>query len=98
MHPAMAKERIQKILAGAGIASRRKAEELIKLGEVTVNGKVAVLGEKADLAEDSIKVEGKLLQSKRPPIYFAFHKPKGVISMFVDPEGRPTLADYFSRV
>jgi len=94
----MAKERLQKILAQAGIASRRRAEDLIREGAVTVNGRVAVIGEKADLAEDAIKVSGKLLQSKRPPMYLAFNKPRGVISMFADPEGRPTLADFLTRV
>jgi 23S rRNA pseudouridine2605 synthase len=94
----MPQERIQKILAQAGITSRRKAEQLIKEGLVTVNGKVATIGEKADLAEDAIKVEGKLLQTKRPPMYIAFHKPRGVISMFADPEGRPTLGDFLARI
>jgi pseudouridine synthase len=94
----MAQERLQKILAQAGIASRRRAEDLIREGAVTVNGRTATIGEKADLASDAIKVSGKLLQSKRPVIYLAFHKPKGVISMFADPEGRPTLADFTSRI
>ncbi|MCM2321954.1 MAG: pseudouridine synthase, partial [Oligoflexia bacterium] len=94
----MTQERIQKILAKAGIASRRKAEELIQLGEVTVNGKVAKLGEKADLTQDAIKVQGKLLQTAEPHVYVAFYKPRAVISMFADPEGRPTLADYLSKV
>ena len=59
----MAQERVQKILAQVGIASRRKAEELISEGQVTINGKLAKLGDKADLQEDAIKVKGKLLRA-----------------------------------
>ena len=94
----MSAERLQKILAHAGIASRRKAEELIEQGLVTVNGKVAKLGDKADLTQDHVKVEGKLIHKMEEPIYLAFYKPKGVISMMADPENRPTLADYLNKV
>ncbi len=94
----MALERVQKILAHAGIASRRKAEELIEEGAVTINGKVAKLGDKADFEKDAIKVSGKLLRQTQTPVYLAFHKPKAVISMMEDPQGRPTLADYLVRV
>ncbi len=94
----MALERVQKILAQAGIASRRKAELLIRQSLVTINGKVAKLGDKAEMGRDAIKVEGKLLRFTEPPVYVAFYKPRGVISMLVDPEGRPTLADYLSKV
>lgn len=95
----MSTERLQKILAQAGIASRRKAEELIKMGLVTINGKTAQLGDKADLMNDAIKVEGKLLLKKTEPLtYIAFFKPKGVISMMGDPEGRPNLADYMAKL
>ena len=95
----MSTERLQKILAQAGIASRRKAEELIKMGLVTINGKVAKLGDKADLNQDAIKVEGKLLHKKTEALtYIAFYKPKGVISMFGDPEERPNLSDYFTKL
>ena len=94
----MAKERVQKILARAGIASRRKAEELIVEGVVTINGKVAILGEQAEWGVDAIKVRGKLLHSKEAPIYLSFYKPKGVISMFGDPEGRPSLQDYMGGI
>lgn len=95
----MSTERVQKILAHAGIASRRKAEEMIIEGLVTINGKVAQLGDKADPQKDSIKVAGKLLRpTNDQPVYVAFHKPKGVISMFSDPEGRATLADFLGKV
>ncbi len=89
----MAQERVQKILAQVGIASRRKAEEMIQEGLVTINGKLAKLGDKADLTTDSIKVRGKLLHTKEAPVYLALYKPKGVISAMSDPEGRATLAD-----
>jgi 23S rRNA pseudouridine2605 synthase len=97
----MALERVQKILAKAGIASRRKAEELIEEGQVTINGKVAQLGDKAEWGKDAIKIKGKLLQygaTDQTPIYLAFYKPRGVISMLADPEGRPTLADYLTNL
>jgi pseudouridine synthase len=91
-------DRVQKILAQAGIASRRKAEELIVEGVVTINGKVAKLGDKAQIGKDSIKVRGKLIHQTESHVYLAFHKPKGVISMLSDPEGRPTLATYLDKV
>ena len=94
----MATERVQKILAQAGIASRRKAEELIIEGLVTINGKLAKLGDKAEWGKDAIKVKGKLLHQTAVPLYIAFHKPKGVISMLTDPENRPTLANYLHSV
>ena len=98
----MPTERIQKILAQVGITSRRKAEELIAEGQVTVNGKLAKLGDKAEWGPaggDAIKVSGKLLTKKpEAPIYLAFHKPKGVISMIGDPEGRKNLADFLNKV
>jgi 23S rRNA pseudouridine2605 synthase len=94
----MSMERVQKILAQAGIASRRKAEELIIEGAVTINGRVAKLGDKADFSKDAIKVRDKLLQRIEPHVYVAFHKPKGVISMFADPQRRPTLADYLGKI
>lgn len=88
-------------MADVGIASRRKAETLIKAGLVTVNGKVIKLGDRADPEKDAIKVEGKLLKAVTTTRrYFAFYKPKGVISMLTpedrDPEGRPTLTAYLS--
>jgi pseudouridine synthase len=94
----MASERVQKILAHAGIASRRKAEEMITEGLVTINGKVAKLGDKADLREDAIKVNGKLLRSVEAPVYLAFYKPRGVLSTLSDPDSRPTITDYLAKV
>lgn len=94
----MSIERLQKILAQAGIASRRKAEELIEQGLVSVNGKTAKIGDKADFTSDHIKVDGKLLRKLEDLFYVVFNKPKGVISMMSDPEGRPTIADFLSKM
>lgn len=88
----MATEKLQKILARAGISSRRKAEELIQLGLVTLNGQQAKLGDRADADKDSIKIEGKLLKLKGVQnFYYAFYKPRQIIPAFSDPEDRPAL-------
>jgi 23S rRNA pseudouridine2605 synthase len=89
----LSEERLQKILARAGIASRRKAEELIREGLVTVNGKIAELGEKADPGRDAIKVSGKRIQPLHEHRYLLLNKPKGYMSTLSDPEGRPTVID-----
>jgi 23S rRNA pseudouridine2605 synthase len=88
----MPEQRLQKILSQAGIASRRKAEELIVSGRVTVNGEiVTTLGSKADLETDHIKVDGKLLREPKHHVYIALHKPKGCVTTVSDPEGRQTV-------
>jgi 23S rRNA pseudouridine2605 synthase len=89
----MSEDRVQKILARAGIASRRKAEELIKEGLVTINGRVAELGEKADPERDAIKVDGKRIQPNQQHRYLLLNKPKGYMSTVSDPEGRDTVMD-----
>lgn len=90
----MPTERLQKIIAAAGIASRRKAEELITRGRVQVNGKaVTELGSKADPERDHIRVDGKLLHGPQRPLYLALNKPRGYITSASDPEGRPTVLD-----
>jgi len=95
----MAEERLQKILARAGVASRRKAEVLIVEGRVTVNGEVvAELGSKADLDRDHIKVDGRLLRPPKRLVYLAFNKPKGVVTTAFDPEGRPTALEFLRGV
>jgi 23S rRNA pseudouridine2605 synthase len=92
-------ERLQKIIAQSGIASRRDAEDLIRDGFVTVNGKVAVLGDKAILGKDAIKVNGKLLHAAQTKSYYLIYKPKNVIAMIhEDEEGRPTLKDFMGRI
>lgn len=85
-------DRLQKILAAAGIASRRKAEEIITAGRVTVNGKVVTeLGTKADPSTDTITVDGRPLQRAQRFVYFLLNKPKGYVTTVTDPEGRPTV-------
>jgi 23S rRNA pseudouridine2605 synthase len=89
-------QRLQKIIAAAGIASRRKAEELITAGRVQVNGQtVTELGAKADPARDHIRVDGKLLHGPERPRYFVLNKPKGYVTTASDPEHRPTVTDFF---
>jgi 23S rRNA pseudouridine2605 synthase len=92
-------ERLQKILAAAGIASRRKAEEMIEQGRVQVNGKiVTLLGTKADAGRDHIRVDGKLLQGAERLRYFVLNKPKGFVTTVKDPEGRPTVMQFFEKL
>ncbi len=88
----MAVERLQKIIAAAGVASRRKAEELITSGRVAVNGQtVTELGTKADPERDHIRVNGKLLRGPERHVYLLLNKPKGFVTTVSDPEGRPTV-------
>jgi len=90
----MAQERLQKIISRAGTASRRKAEELIAAGLVTVNGKVVTeLGSKADFEQDHIKVNGKLLHAPKGMVYLLLYKPKGCVTTMSDPEGRQTVME-----
>jgi 23S rRNA pseudouridine2605 synthase len=91
-------ERLQKIIAAAGLTSRRKAEELILSGRVQVNGAtVTELGTKADAARDHIRVDGKLLRPVDRFHYYILNKPKGYITSASDPEGRPTVMEFFER-
>src|SRR5579862_1486127 len=90
-------QRLQKILATAGIASRRKAEALIAAGRVVVNGQtVTELGSKADAERDHIRVDGKLLKKVQPHRYYMLNKPKGVVTTLSDPEGRPTVKKFLA--
>lgn len=99
-------ERLQKIIAAAGIASRRKAEEMIQAGEVMVNGQIVKeLGTKADPEKDHIKVNGKLINPKTKPqekIYILLNKPTGILTSRSDPQKRPLVVDlvghYSSKV
>jgi 23S rRNA pseudouridine2605 synthase len=92
-------ERLQKILAQAGVASRRKAEEMIEQGRVQVNGKVVTeLGTKADAGRDHIRVDGKLLQGAERLRYFVLNKPRGFVTTVKDPEGRPTVMQFFDKM
>ena len=92
-------ERLQKIIARAGIASRRHAEDLIRSGMVTVNGRtVTELGSRADEATDHIKVSGKLLHPGHDRVYLVLNKPPEVVSTMSDPEGRRSLQDLLHGV
>jgi 23S rRNA pseudouridine2605 synthase len=90
----MASERLQKILAQAGVASRRASEEIITAGRVAVNGSVVTeLGTKADPEVDEIVVDGKPLRKRQRLLYFLLNKPKGYVTTVSDPEGRATVMD-----
>ncbi|MDD9368541.1 MAG: pseudouridine synthase [Acidimicrobiales bacterium] len=86
-------ERLQKILAQAGLGSRRTAEDLIADGRVTVNGEVATLGTRADPETDAIEVDGALIGVKQGLVHYLLNKPTGVVTTASDPQGRPTVVD-----
>ena len=85
-------ERLQKILSGRGVASRRKAEEMIQNGLVTVNGVPAKLGDSADPETDEILVDGKPLPGQEEFVYIMLHKPRGYVTTLSDEKGRPDAA------
>ncbi len=86
-------ERLQKLLAQAGYGSRRACEEFITAGRVRVNGKVAILGQKADLAMDKVTMDGKPLAARKQLTYIALYKPRNIISSVDDEVGRKTVRD-----
>ncbi|HKT34561.1 MAG TPA: pseudouridine synthase [Nitrospira sp.] len=91
--------RLQKLIAGTGLASRRKAEEMIAAGRVMVNGKtVTEFGTKVDPTRDHVKVDGKHLSAAQPFVYLMLNKPKNVVSTLDDPGGRTTVKDYLRGV
>ncbi|GAA1825496.1 rRNA pseudouridine synthase [Planosporangium flavigriseum] len=91
-------QRLQKVLAAAGVGSRRASEELIAAGRVTVNGKRATLGDKADPETDAIHVDGERVVTNQKLVYIAMNKPRGVVSTMADERGREALADYVGNV
>jgi len=91
-------DRLQKILAQAGIASRRKAEEIILAGRVQVNGTtITTLGTSHDATRDHIRVDGKLLSGPEPHRYFMLNKPRGYVTTLDDPQHRPTVMDLLAE-
>lgn len=91
-------ERLQKVMAHAGVASRRKSEQLIKEGKVRVNGQLVLeLGTKVNPLMDRIEVNGKVIQNEAKKT-FLFYKPKSVITSVHDPQGRKVVTDYFSQI
>ncbi len=89
----MAEERLQKVLAAAGVASRRACEGFILEGRVTVNGEVAELGMKVDRTRDVVAVDGERVNVDPDRVYIMLNKPQGVVTTAEDPEGRPTVLD-----
>jgi 23S rRNA pseudouridine2605 synthase len=95
----MSEERLQKIIARAGFASRREAEQMIREGKVTVNGKVVTeLGTKADSVADHVKVDGRLITRPEAHRYILLYKPKEVMTTVHDPQGRRTVLDIIKGV
>lgn len=93
------RERLQKIIASAGIASRRKAEKLIAEGQVSINGHVVrEMGLQADPEQDCIRVRGRLMRPKPAPIYLLLYKPRGCVSTLSDPHDRPTVRQIVKKI
>ncbi len=86
-------ERLQKVLAQAGLGSRRTCEMLIEEGRVTVNGEVAVLGRRVETIDDRVEVDGVCIGVAPGLVYYLLNKPHGVVSTAADPQGRPTVVD-----
>src|SRR4029079_15639947 len=89
---------VKRLVARGVPPPRRKAEELIREGLVTVNGRVAGIGDKADPEHDAIKVDGKRVQPHQGHLYLLLNKPKGYVSTIEDPEGRKTVIDFVPPV
>lgn len=91
-------QRLQKVLASAGVGSRRASEELIAEGRVTVDGKTAILGSRVDPATAVIHVDGERIITDVRTVHLALNKPRGVVSSMSDEQGRPSLANYVTAV
>ncbi len=89
----MAKERLQKVLARAGLGARRVCEEIIRQGRVTVDGQVARLGQSVDLQREEVRVDGRPLHFPEKPTHLLLHKPPGFLCTVRDTRGRPTVLD-----
>ena len=91
--PEAAGERLQKVLARAGIASRRACEEMIAEGRVKVNGEVALLGRRVDVGSDRVELDGVLIGVAPDLVHYLLNKPAGVVTTASDPQGRPTVVE-----
>ncbi len=91
-------ERVQKIIAAAGLMSRRAAEEAITAGRVSVNGRIVTLGEQADPETDRICLDGEPLRAPEKKVYLMLHKPRGVVTTMSDEKGRRTVAELVKKV
>ncbi|MBK06544.1 MAG: pseudouridine synthase [Deltaproteobacteria bacterium] len=91
-------QRLQKLISQAGIASRRKAEEMIKQNRVKVNGKTATIGQKADPKRDKISIDGQPIQLEQNLIYYRLHKPRGYITAVSDDRDRPVVVDLLPEI
>ena len=89
-------QRLQKILSERGVASRRASEEMIKAGRITVNGRVAALGDSADPENDEILLDGQALPNRQKAVYILLNKPRGFVTTLSDEKGRPTAASLVS--
>lgn len=85
-------ERVQKVLARAGLGSRRACDDLVAAGRVTINGELAVPGSRADPAHDRVEVDGVVIGVQPGLVHYLLNKPKGVVTTMADPHGRPTVA------
>ena len=92
----MGRERLQKVLARAGLGSRRACEEIIRQGRVTVDGRVAYLGQSVDPSQEEVQVDGRPIHLPERPTYLLLHKPPGVVCTVRDTHGRPTVIDLVS--
>ncbi len=92
------KQRLQKIISGAGLTSRRQAEQWIEAGRVKVNGRPARLGENADAAVDRIEVDGRPIKTTQPTICLLLHKPSGYVTSVRDPQGRAVVVDLVKEI
>jgi 23S rRNA pseudouridine2605 synthase len=92
------KERLQKLIAAAGLASRRQAERWIVAGRITVNGRVAGIGDQADVERDRIEVDGRPLRLEQPKVYLLLNKPAGYVTTARDPQGRKVVTDLLRDV
>jgi 23S rRNA pseudouridine2605 synthase len=90
--------RIQRALARAGVASRRHSEDLIRAGRVTINGVAAQIGQTIDVDHDEVRVDGKVVRAPAEFVWFALHKPSGVMTTRSDPRGRKTVFDYVEAI